>query len=263
MVVRLVAPEEPALPSHAGDGRLPLHGDAGDEGRPPLWREQSATLELWELLASPIYYGVGVPRGDGSPVLVVPGFLGSDDYLLVLRGWLRRVGYRPYPSGLVCVSPIEQLFARLLRRAEAVAATTQRPLVLLGHSLGGILSREVARRRPDLIEHVITLGSRRMLDPNDPDAAEADDPQVSALAEQLLGAGMPVRERLAKYDLLGGLLPATVRHSCLYSRDDAVVHWRVCRDTDPRTTLCEVRGSHGGLAWNVQVYRHLGRVLAT
>ena len=58
-------------------------------------------------------------------------------------------------------------------------------------------------------------------------------------------------------------LPAEVRLSCLYSCDDAVVHWRSCQDPDPRTTLCEVRGSHTDLAWNAAVYRHLGRLLAT
>ena len=229
-------------------------------GRPPLWREQRTALELWELLASPVYYGLGVPRGDGAPVLVSPGFLGSDDYLIILRGWLRRVGYRPYTSGLLCIGPVERLFAQLLRRTEAVAAAARRPLVLVGHSLGGMLSREVARRRPELVDHVVTLGTGRV--PARDDGADAADPQVRALADRLLGAGAPVRERLAAHGLLGGPLPAGVRLSCIYSRDDAVVHWRTCLDDDPHTTLCEVRGTHSGLAWNAQVYRHLGRLLA-
>jgi pimeloyl-ACP methyl ester carboxylesterase len=236
-------------------------GAAADDGRPRLWGEQSAALELWELLASPVYYGIGVPRGDGAPVLVSPGFLGSDDYLSLLRGWLRRVGYRPHASGLLCIGPVERLFGQLLRRAEGLAAAERRPLVLIGHSLGGLLSREVARRRPDLVEHVITLGSGRP--PMDAAEVDATDPHVEAWAERLLGAGMPVRERLAAHDIRGGPLPEAVRLSCLYSRDDAVVHWRSCQDPDPRTTLCEVRGSHTGLAWNAAVYRHLGRLLAT
>jgi pimeloyl-ACP methyl ester carboxylesterase len=262
MVARLVELDEPVGLRRGRDGGVPPRHAAADGGRPGLWREQSAALELWELLASPVYYGIGVPRGDGAPVLVVPGFLGSDDYLMILRGWLRRVGYQPHASGLFCVSPIEQLFARLLRRAETVAAAAQRPLVLIGHSLGGMLCREVARRRPDLVDHVLTLGSGHATARDELDDAAAGDPQVGAWAERLLGAGRPVRERLAAHDLLGGPLPGGVRLSCLYSRDDAVVHWRSCQDTDPRTTLCEVRGSHTGLAWNAQVYRHLGRLLA-
>ena len=38
--------------------------------RPPLWLEQRAAFELAELIASPVYYGIGVPRGDGTPVLL-------------------------------------------------------------------------------------------------------------------------------------------------------------------------------------------------
>ena len=93
--------------------------EAATRPRSALWQEQRAALELVELLASPVYYGVGVPRGDGGPVLTFPGFLGSDDYLSLLRGWLRRVGYRPYRSGLaVCAGPMRDLLARVRLRVE-------------------------------------------------------------------------------------------------------------------------------------------------
>src|SRR5207302_4622923 len=74
------------------------------DGRPPLWLEQRATLELWELLVSPVYYGVGVPLGDGAPVLLLAGFMGSDAILDVLHGWLRRMDYRPYRLGLPMIA---------------------------------------------------------------------------------------------------------------------------------------------------------------
>ena len=232
--------------------------DAGGASPPGLWQEQRAALELLELLASPVYYGVGVPRGDAAPVLVVPGFLGSDDYLVLLRGWLRRIGYRPHASQLLCVGPVERLLARLLHRVETVAAAAERPLVLVGHSLGGMLSCGVAQRRPDLVEQVVTLGTGRAAEMDE----DAGDPLVRALAERLLGSGAPLRDRLAAQGLIGCALPAGVRLSCIYSRDDAVVHWRACLDADPGTAMCQVRGTHGGLAWNAQVYRHLGRLLA-
>src|SRR5581483_2267656 len=69
-------------------------------GRPSLLLEQRAGLELAELFSSPVYYGAGVPRGVGAPVLLIPGFMGSDSYLTILDGWLRRIGHRPHLSGL-------------------------------------------------------------------------------------------------------------------------------------------------------------------
>src|SRR5690242_20579888 len=64
----------------------------------PIWREPFMGLDYVALHWSPVYYGVGVPKGDGSGVVVVPGFLASDFYLWELNLWLGRVGYRPYMS---------------------------------------------------------------------------------------------------------------------------------------------------------------------
>src|SRR5918998_1346269 len=56
--------------------------------------------ELARLLVDPVYRGVGVPHGDGSPVLLVPGFLAGDETLRVLGGWLERIGYDGRRSGI-------------------------------------------------------------------------------------------------------------------------------------------------------------------
>lgn len=61
-----------------------------------IWKEALFAADLLLLHSSPIYYGLGVPRGDGSAVVLVPGFLGTDTYLKQLHAWLGRIGYRPY-----------------------------------------------------------------------------------------------------------------------------------------------------------------------
>jgi hypothetical protein len=66
----------------------------------PIWLEALFPLDWIALHASPVYYGFGVPRGHGEPVILVPGFLGDDRYLTEMHLWLRRVGYRPYFSGI-------------------------------------------------------------------------------------------------------------------------------------------------------------------
>ncbi len=56
--------------------------------------------ELGLLLADPVYWGLGVPRGDRHSVLVLPGLFAGDGYLQPLRRWLWRVDYTPLRSGL-------------------------------------------------------------------------------------------------------------------------------------------------------------------
>ena len=61
--------------------------------------------EFGLLLADPVYWGLGVPRGDRHSVLVLPGLFAGDGYLQPLRRWLWRVGYTPLRSGLKRVIP--------------------------------------------------------------------------------------------------------------------------------------------------------------
>ncbi|HEU4759431.1 MAG TPA: hypothetical protein VFT91_05545, partial [Dehalococcoidia bacterium] len=101
-----------------------------------------------------------MPRGDGSPVVLVPGFLGTDIYLSEMFFWLRRIGYRPYMSaiGINAHCP-ERLMRRLLSTMERAHADTGRPVRLIGHSLGGVLGRSACIERPELASQLIFLGS--------------------------------------------------------------------------------------------------------
>src|SRR3712207_5566400 len=56
--------------------------------------------ELTRLLVDPVFRGAGVPRGTGEPVVLVPGFLAGDASLSVMREWLQRMGYDPYPADI-------------------------------------------------------------------------------------------------------------------------------------------------------------------
>ena len=141
--------------------RSTVHFDV--EERPasvPIWREALFGLDWLALRTSPVLYGCGIPRGDGAPVVVVPGFLGSDVYLLEMYFWLGRIGYRPFLSRIGRNAEcLDVLVGRLLGTVEEARASTGRPVHLIGHSLGGMLARSAAVRRPDRIASVITLGS--------------------------------------------------------------------------------------------------------
>ncbi len=226
--------------------------------RPSLLLEQRAGMELAQLLSMPVYYGVGVPRGDGSPVLLIPGFLGSDSYLTVMNGWVRRIGYRPHPSGIVLnIGRPLDLVMRMVARTERIAQQAGQPITIIGHSLGGILGAIVARLRPELVTQVVTLGSPMSRDPR-----RAAHPLVAALGEVLLTGGLNrAQDRELEDALYASPLPEQVRLTCIYTREDAVVRWQDCIHDDPRTVALEVTGTHSGLAWNAQVYRHVGQML--
>src|SRR5881409_430330 len=111
-------------------------------GTLPLWREAFLGIDWLALRMSNVYRGVGVPRGHGSPVVVVPGFLGSDQYLGDMHSWLRRIGYRSYLSGIGRNSECpDVLTVRLHETIERAAAETGEKVNLVGHSLGGVLAR--------------------------------------------------------------------------------------------------------------------------
>ena len=117
-------------------------------GRWPLALEQTAAFELGELLASPIYYGLGAPKGNGRLVLLIPGFLGADGYLGLLANWLGRIGYRPRHSGIVITAgSLPSLLRHTLDRVEQLAMDGQR-ITIIGHSIGGVFGRMAAVSDP-------------------------------------------------------------------------------------------------------------------
>lgn len=229
--------------------------------RLPLVSELLAGLEWAVLRMTPLYYGIGVPHGDGSPVVLVPGFLGSDSSLLEMRLWLRRIGYHAYASGIGRNAECPDiLIERLLETIELAYEETGRPVTLIGHSLGGLLARTAAARRPDRVSAVITMGSpfRRL----------SAHPLILSLIR--LARGRSIQRHFSDgegccecsfVESLSRPLPTTVATASIYSRTDPVVDWRDCLDEDP-TRNVEVRSTHIGLAASPAVYRHIAGLLA-
>lgn len=97
---------------------------------------------------------------DPRPVLVIPGFMANDTLTRPLRDALAAAGHRPHGAEVGRITgPTPALVAALEARTAAIADAARRPVALVGWSLGGLFARELARRMPDRIERVVTLGS--------------------------------------------------------------------------------------------------------
>jgi pimeloyl-ACP methyl ester carboxylesterase len=222
----------------------------------PLW-DPLALREMTALLRDPVMRGRGVKRGDGRPVLLVPGFLSGDWSLRVLHNWLQRIGYASHLSGIQFnVQHSEHLVASLRTRVVAIRKQSGSRVSLIGHSRGGVLSKVVSSREPDAVEQVIGLG-----------APFADQMDIAALTNVAVGVVRTANElRWGRSFHSEGRfahelrMPPAVPTTSIYTRSDDVVNFRSC--LRPDIPAISVWGSHNGLVVNPEVYRILGRLLA-
>lgn len=224
----------------------------------PIWHEAMLGLDWLALRTSPVFYGLGVSRGNGSAVVVVPGFMGTDHYLWEMNLWLRRIGYKAYMSGIGWNADcLETKAQKLIGTIEKAASETGGKVHLIGHSLGGVLSRSAAARRPEKIASVISLGS--------PFRGVASHPLVLATANKVRDR-IRVKTSGREPDCYTGFcsceavahlqvaFPDSVPNTAIFTKKDGIVDWRYCINDDSASNV-EVQGTHVGLAFNHQVYK--------
>jgi triacylglycerol lipase len=221
-----------------------------------LW-DPLAVRELTALLRDPVARGRGVPRGDGRPVLLLPGFLAGDWTMRVMHAWLGRIGYTSHLSGIVLnVQHSERMLAGLRRRLAEIVKSSGSRVSLVGHSRGGLLAKVISQRRPDDVEQVIALGAP-LADWTDLAAVTHHAVGLVRTANELAFGRRLNPEGRFTYDLK---LPPAVPVTSIYTKDDDVVNFRSC--LRPDIPAIPVWGTHNGLVVNPEVYRLLGRLLA-
>lgn len=182
------------------------------------------------------------PRGDGHPVLVLPGLSASDVSTRPLRTYLKAQGYAAHGWNLGANhGPRPGVEDAMDARLRELSERYQRKVSLIGWSLGGVFARELARRSPSFVRQVITLGS--------PFANEPRASNAWKLYEYLSERNVddwPQREQMK--------LPPPVPSTAIYSRSDGIVAWQGCREQATATTQnIEIEGSHSGLGHNPAV----------
>lgn len=216
--------------------------------KPPPWflllLEGRAVFELGAFYQAQPWLRLA-PKGDGHPVLVLPGFTAGDGSTRPMRRFLKSRGYAVHGWGMGRnLGPNHELKQALLDRIRNLHKIHRQKVSLVGWSLGGIFARELARDIPEHVRSVITMGSPFARSPKANHAwrsYEAANPGSDrGMIEDEL------RERFARMQIA-----PPVPTTAIYSPTDGITAWQCCVERPgPQVENIEVEGSHCGLGHN-------------
>lgn len=188
-----------------------------------------------------------LPAGDGHPVLILPGFMTTDTFTAPLRQRIEEKGYKAFTWDNGMNTGFDETTAQHLKKRlkEVYEAGGKKKVSLVGHSLGGIYARELAREFPDMVRDVITLGTP---------FGKMDDPaEGSSAALARFYDAMNPNSVHKGHDDIGArcLTPPPVPTSSLYSQGDGIINWKAAiNPAVPQAENVEVYGSHLGMTAN-------------
>ena len=233
-------------------------------GRPSTLSSMLEVRAFFEMASLPYSLPMlmQAPQGDGHPVLLLPGFMGSEGSLIALELYLRQRGYNVQTWGLGRnvgfrpghASAIEQKIRYLHHE-------TGRTVSLVGWSLGGVFALYGAHQASECVRNVVTLGS-----PVSVDASGTAVPSLLKALYRLIAhpMGSAAHSMQPRAKTLRERRRLQVPVSCLYSLSDGVVPpQEATLEGDP--TLQEnvrVWGSHVGLGFNPLVLQIVADRLA-
>jgi pimeloyl-ACP methyl ester carboxylesterase len=193
------------------------------------------------------------PRGDGHPVMVLPGFMGGDGYNSALRRFLSKLDYAVHGWGQGRnLGPREGVLEGLEQRINYLAERYEGPVSLVGHSLGGIFARELAREFPDKVRQVISLGS-----------PFGEGRMTASIPARLFTALNPPEELPIDQAMLHHAPP--VPTTAIYSKGDGIVNWQTAlqKNGHAQSQSIQVRGSHCGMTFNPSIWFLVAERLST
>lgn len=195
---------------------------------------------------------MAAPRGDGRPVMLLPGLFNSDRSNLVMRRYLRGLGYRVEGWRLgrnLGRRAVGDDAERLIARVRAFAREAGEPVTLIGVSLGGIMARLVAHREPALVREVVTVSS--------PFAGDPRATNVWRMFEWLSGEKVDDPAVVTRRAEIARPLP--VPATAIWSASDGLVNGAICHDA--ATRAIEISSSHMGVQMNPATLRAIADLL--
>ena len=193
------------------------------------------------------------PKGNGQPVMLVPGYLADDYSMGPLGAFLQYLGYDVYYTEMGRnMGNINTDMMRLGNRVGSISqALGAKKVTLIGWSLGGVITREVARLFPDVVQQVLTLGT--------PIVGGPKFTSVGKMYTKLNNIDLEKFELdVHQRNSIGLTQPVT----SIYSKSDGVVSWQASVDIyNQHAVNIEVTGSHIGLGINPKVWLTIANVL--
>jgi triacylglycerol lipase len=192
------------------------------------------------------------PRGDGRPVLILPGLVNPDWANFALRRYLRRLDYDARGWGLgpnLGARSVGRNGEKLDRLIHRIHGETGETVTLVGISLGGMMARLMAHRWPDQVREVITISS--------PFAGDPRATNVWRVFELLTGEKVDDEAVRENQRLIGTEPP--VPTTAIWSASDGLVNGAICRADQCRSI--EVRSGHVWVQMRADVMLAVARVL--
>jgi pimeloyl-ACP methyl ester carboxylesterase len=185
------------------------------------------------------------PRGDGHPVITLPGYRANDSSMHIMRRYLERWGYDPHPWGLGTNFGVGNdrvdYEKRFVETLESIVDKRGEAATLIGWSQGGVIARQAAKARPELVRHVLTMGS-----------PIADTPEATTIW-RIFRRTSPQEITPELLDILRKISTPVqdVRCTCIYSQTDGIVAPYLAQDwVSPVAENIRLYTSHFGMAVN-------------
>ncbi len=196
---------------------------------------------------------INSPKGDGRPVMLMPGYMAGEFSMQPLATYLKILGYSVHQWGLgVNRGDVEADIGRVGERVADLHSEIGEKVTVIGWSLGGVIAREVTRMYADSVREVITMGT--------PIVGGPKYTSVGGFYARMHDIDLDEFEVEVHVRNAEGLeQPAT----SIYSRSDGIVDWKASVDPyNEHTRHVEVESSHFGLGINPKVWRVIADTLA-
>lgn len=227
-------------------------------------------LEFFRLTTSIRRIASTSSRGDGHPVLTLPGYGGGDGAMLFMRQFLNNIGYNSFALGLGvnfesaedrirCIEDAcafrEKMVDKVLQRIDSVYRQTGKPLTLIGWSMGGLYAFDAAQQAPEQVRQVFTLGT------------PFGDPRGTSMFKIMRAinrSNVPIETQdFSIWNNKMAVPEQSVPIKIIYSDSDGIVAPEIAQlDAHQAVEHIKVSASHVGFTHNAQVYNLIAQLLA-
>lgn len=227
----------------------------------PVWMEARSPFELRALRRSALWRGVGIPDGDGRPLLIFPGFLASRRSTAALAHVLGAAGWRVEvaPVGRNA-GPAQHSIDKAGDALKALYQETGRRVRVIGHSRGGQFGRILAVLHPEWVRQVIGVGTPLIVKYPSYLVVKIPAEALDKLWRKGAFGHVDFMREQGVDDLRYVDFPDEVDLVSVWSRSDGIVDWRL--SLEPAATNVEVRASHTGLINSISGIQGVATALA-